>query len=637
MKKLVLIVLVLFSLPALAQEEKEEKKEPEKPLTLSLDELVVVGTRGERKLSTLSGAITVIGTGDIEASNALSVDELLATVPGIDVQGSSEPGKKVTLNIRGLQGRWGAQRVLVLVDGRPANEEYLGDFDFRFVPTEAIERIEVSKGPASALYGGLAIGGVINIITKDPRKKKEGSLCASVGTYDSHRYTATASTGGKTLGALTTASWYKTDGHPEDSMGTTHDWESGRFFGKVVRGYESGALLTFSSGSSYGTGHEEDFATHQVNDFQYLALSLHPGQRKEDQKLELRLFRNGTYRELRWSFGFDGRYHQYTAGAQAQHTFRLSKTNTLTTGVETKLQRANVGEMTGHVEENAYESSAYVQDEIELGRFKFTLGLRFDNGNKFNPQLSPRAGITYAPVKTTVFRVTGGKAFRPPTISDMYMPPVMYMGMIFEGNRELKPETLWSGEFGVRQKLRLAGREMSVDASVYRSRGTDFWDYMMASMGPPPTLHPLNVNAVSIFGGELEVSALLSKRLKATLGYTYTDARYATYEPDPSIEHNHVEDIPEHAGSAALAYRSPEGHTASVVLKVAGDRYTDPENYRDTKLHSFAVLSVGCKAKLSRNTAAFVRVDNLTDEKYRETETRLAPGRTFTAGMSLTF
>jgi outer membrane cobalamin receptor len=644
-KKLSLIVAFMavaltacFTGRAWAQEEeqkKEQQDEPKKLVTLTLDEHIVVGTRGERKLQSLSDTVSVISARDIEIAHAVTVDELLVNIPGISVQGTGLYGDKVTLNIRGLQGRYGAQRVLVLIDGRPANEEYLGDFDFRFVPVEAIERIEVIKGPASALYGGLAIGGVINIVTKDPRKGKGGKLSASLGSHNSRRYTATVFSEVVSLASLFTGSWHGTDGYIKNSDGSNRDWESGRFFSKTVYGLGERSVLTFATGTAYGTGHEEDFKLHEVSDFQYLIFETPLGE-GEKKKLELRAYRNGTYRELSWSFGSDGRYHQYTAGAQAQYTHVLSDFNTLTSGFEVKTQRANVGELAGHVEEQITESSLYVQEEIALGKFKLMLGLRADKNEEFGSQVSPRAGITYEPVENTILRIAGGKAFRPPTISDLYMPPTTFMGMIFEGNPDLDPETLWSCEVGLRQKLKVAKKDVSLDLALYRSRGVDFWDYMVVSFAPL-TLRPLNVNAVTISGGEAEIAVILVSGLKLSLGYTYTDARYARYKPDPTIEHNHVEDIPRHMGSAALAYRSESGHTAFVNLRITGDRYTDPENIRANKLHSFAVLSVGGTAKLSEHTRAFARIDNLTDRKYRVVIGQVQPGRTFTIGMSVEF
>jgi len=636
---LIIILFTLFTLQAWAQEEekKEEvkKEEPEKLLTLPLDEYVVVGTRGERKLESLSGTVSVISNKDVEAANAVSADELLGDIPGIHIQGTGGYGDKVTLNLRGLQGRWGAQRVLVLIDGRPANEEYLGDFDFRYVPVEAIERIEVAKGPASALYGGLAIGGVINIVTKDPRKGSGGKVSASLGSHNTRRYTTVLTSVKGAVAGLLTMNMFGTDGYLKNSDGSNRDFESGRLYSKTHYKVGKRSTLTFASGTSYGTTHEEDFKRYDVNDFQHFLLET-PLDEGKKKKLDLRIYRNGTFSELAWTYGFDGRYHQYTAGAQAKYTHIFSDNNTLTSGIEGKTQRANVGETAGHVEEQITESSLYLQDELIFGRLKLTLGARLDNNEEFGSQVSPRLGMTYEPAKNTVLRMACGKAYRPPTISDLYMPPVTYMGMIFEGNPDLEPETLWSGELGLRHKLKVAKREISLDLAVCRSRGVDFWDYMVVNF-VPLTLRPLNVNATNIFSGEAEISAMLASGLKLSLGYTYTDARYSRYEPDPSIEHNHIEQIPQHTGSAALSHRSEEGHTAFASVRISGDRYTDPENTKAKKLHSFAILSVGGTAKLSEHTKAFARIDNLADKKYRVISTQVQPGRTFTFGMSVEF
>ncbi len=619
------------------KEPGDTEKEPAKKeaVRLTLDDYVVVGTRSERKLRSLFGTVGVLSSNDIEAAHAVTVDQLLETVPGIDIQGAGLLGDKVTLNIRGLQGRYGAQRVLVLIDGRPANEEYLGDFDFRFVPLEAVERVEISKGPASALYGGLAIGGVINIVTKDPRKKKGGEVSASYGSHDSRRATAMVSTGGKSLAALFTGSHFFTDGYIDNTNGSDRDWESSRGFAKMLAQVGKDTWLTVSTGSSYGLGQEENFRLHQVNDFEYFRLESNLGGHEEN-RLDVRVFRSGTYQERAWFFGVDSRYHQYTAGAQVQYDHQLAEGHTLTSGAEAKTQRANVGEFAGHVEEQITETAFYLQDEIKAGRTRVTLGVRLDNNEEFGSEVSPRAGITYEVTKDTLLRAAGGKAFIPPNISDLYLPPTPFGPDVFAGNSDLDPETLWSGEIGVRHKAKIAKKEVSFDAALYRSRGVDFIDYMPVTE-PFVTQRPQNFSAVTIFGGEVEIAAMLASGLRVSAGYTYTDARYSHYEKDQTIEHNHVEDIPRHTGSLSVTYRHALGHTLSAVLKIVGDRYTDPENTKTAKLHSFRTLGLTGSYKVSKCASVFARWDNVTNVKYREMSGQVAPRRTLTVGMSLEF
>jgi len=621
------LFLILFQFVAnTSAQEKDESVQGGKTDIMPTEEVLVPGPPRE-------STVSVITSTDIETAQPVALDQLLKTVPGIDVQGAGEYGDKVTLNIRGLQGRYGAQRTLVLIDGRPVNEEYLGDFDFRFVPVEAIERVEISKGPASALYGGLAFGGVINIVTKDPRKEKEQNVKSSLGSYNSRRSEAVVSTGAETLPTLLTGHLFATDGYIKNSDGSNRDWEDGQFFAKVVKGVGQESLLTFSTGAGYGTGDEEDFKFHQVSNFQHLLFET-PSGKGSKSKLQLRLYRNSTFRELGRDLVGDGRYQQYTAGAQTQWTYNLNKANTLTCGLEAKSQAANVREVARQVKEEITESACYVQEEIAAGIFKFALGVRADTNEEFGTEVSPRVGATCEPMEKTVLRLSCGKAFRPPAISDLFMPPTPYMGMTFECNPDLKPETLYSAEVGLRQETQLAGKKIYCDVALYHTRDKNFWDYMLVSW---PTLKPMNVDVVSIFGAELEMATALSPRLRAKLGYSYTDARYQRYKPDPTIEHNQVEDIPQHSSSAALIYLTPEGHTGSVTVRIVSDRYTDAQNDIGTKLHSFAVLGLGGTAKLSENARAFARIDNALDKKYREVATQVAPGLALTIGLSITF
>ena len=308
----------------------------------------------------------------------------------------------------------------------------------------------------------------------------------------------------------------------------------------------------------------------------------------------------------------------------------------MTSGAEAKTQRANVGEFAGHVEEQITETAFYLQDEIKAGKAKVTLGVRLDNNEEFGSEVSPRAGITYEATENTVLRAAGGKAFIPPNISDLYLPPTPFGPEVFAGNSDLEPELLWSAEIGVRHKTKIAKKDVSFDAALYRSRGVDFIDYMPVTE-PFVTQRPQNFSAVTIFGGEVEISAMVAPGLKASLGYTYTDARYARYEKDRTIEHNHVEDIPQHTGSASMTYRHRQGHTLSVVLRIVGDRYTDPENTKAAKLRSFRTLGIRGSFKMSKQASVFARWDNVTNDKYWEASGLVAPRRTLTVGMSLEF
>ena len=155
MKKLFLTVLIysiIWCFQSIATEEI-----PQSGSVYTLEETVVTATGTEEKLKDIGGGVEVITDEDIETGNIIFLTDILKNALGMDIQESGVFGHKPTLNLRGLQGNYGCQRVLILQDGRPLNEPYLGDVDLRLIPVENIERIEIVRSPSSALYGTYAI------------------------------------------------------------------------------------------------------------------------------------------------------------------------------------------------------------------------------------------------------------------------------------------------------------------------------------------------------------------------------------------------------------------------------------------------------------------------------------------------
>jgi len=164
-------------------EEKKEAKAGEKET--KLEEIVVTATRTEKPVEESPAAVSVITSKDIEKSTARTVDEALKYTPGLfhwQRSGLTEPHPFIL-----MRGFTGSSRNLSLMDGLPIGDAAYNTTYWHVVPLENIERIEVVRGPFSALYGGGAMGGVVNIITQTPMKR-EFSSSVSYGTYNSQIY-----------------------------------------------------------------------------------------------------------------------------------------------------------------------------------------------------------------------------------------------------------------------------------------------------------------------------------------------------------------------------------------------------------------------------------------------------------------
>ena len=134
-----------------------------------LKKMVVVGSKTERAIENLPASITVTDKSDIEKNGATNIDEALAYEQGI----YNKRSKGLMESMAGLtmRGFSGADQVLVLLDGQPLNNGYVGRVQFNNIAVEDIQKIEVARGPFSSLYGGNAMGGVINMTSRIPAKQ----------------------------------------------------------------------------------------------------------------------------------------------------------------------------------------------------------------------------------------------------------------------------------------------------------------------------------------------------------------------------------------------------------------------------------------------------------------------------------
>jgi len=247
----------------------------------ALDKIVVTATKTERNPDDVPASITIITKEDIRKQNIQTVDEALAQVPGtFDKRGKGWQDTMTSVSLRGFPDQ---KRTLILLDGQNISTAYSNSVVWTNMPVENIERIEVIRGPFSALYGGNAMGGVINIITRTP-KKLELLAQGGYATYDSWTYYLGAgdrlwdkvsiqggfnyrSTAGYPTGLVTkTASsgaanpqvtgWIPTTnntGIPTNIIGDSGDnfWNDYSLNGKIAWDPAEGHRVTFSTLASY--------------------------------------------------------------------------------------------------------------------------------------------------------------------------------------------------------------------------------------------------------------------------------------------------------------------------------------------------------------------------------------------------
>jgi len=149
------------------------------PATLEIANVVVTASRQPEEIQTAVVSVSALTTTEALRRDPQRIDAALESIPGVNLVGENVNVRNSTGYTRGL-----GNRVLVLLDGVPVLTSDLGNMNWDILPVTDFERVEVIKGPSSALYGSFALGGVINVITKAPQPQGRFSIRTSIGVYD---------------------------------------------------------------------------------------------------------------------------------------------------------------------------------------------------------------------------------------------------------------------------------------------------------------------------------------------------------------------------------------------------------------------------------------------------------------------
>jgi vitamin B12 transporter len=556
---------------------------------------VEVDSRAAPDLGALTRSVQVIDRNEIRTLGATSVADVLAWASGVDFMPRSPA--LVDLGIRGSS----FEQVLVLVDGVRMRDAQTGHFNLNLtVPLEQVERIEVLRGPASALYGSDAVGGVINIVTR----RAGGSTSArfAAGTFDSfdgqlaHRGTI----GGAVVDAATV--YQRSDGH---RPGTDFEMVSAR--GAValpVRGaplsLETGySMRDFGADGFYGS-YPSFEATRTLTASARLPLRFGEGgsvepiihvRRNSDDFILVR-DNPGLYRN---------RHRTDQVGGDLLGRWAFTPLLRVAAGlhaIEDRIESRTLGDRD--------EWTTALSAEAAVGTPEIavvTLGLRADRWAGGDVVLSPAASLAWIPTDRARLRTSFGRSFRTPTWTERY-----YRDPAHTGNPELAPERAWSLDAGA-DLFPIPGVEVA--ATGFLRDATRLIDWARRVDGEPWVTR--NVDEARFAGVEAEVRVrdLLGTSLRAqgtwlSLTSSAVEGYQSKYALRPLAE----------SVSLTAARRIPSGAQAS--LRGVRERRMGEESY--LRVDARTIYDVG------RFTVA-LDLKNALDERYEDISFHPAPGR----------
>ena len=536
--------------------------------TLSLDAIVVTGTRTEKRLGEVPVLTTMITAREVEKSGSTTfLESLEDNIPGI----ISEPnGMGNNLRIRGLNSRY----ILFLVDSeRLVGEGAGGNINLDQIDPRSIQRIEIINGAASALYGSNAVGAVINVITKEPQEPISAGCDVSYQSYNTVKARIGAESCYKSLTSQASLYRNSSDGFEADGDGAYAaryaDWG-----GNLKLGYRLGERAdlnataryfrheSFNPAGSLNTTHP---LTHNVS------VGVNGGYRTADGRYSLRA-------SVNFDKYFDSDRYERKDGAQLSGTASNLSTRILNTFNPGEKWEIVAGAEQNHEENYSVKTlgaspTTKTLDDVSLfaqgqysGILDIVAGARYTYNFQFGGAFTPKLSLMYK-WRDFTFRAGSGTAFRSPSIKELYYD-FDHQGMFWVyGNPDLKAER------GLYNSLsaEYSGSRFYAAVSAYRNDIKDkITQYEEVNSLGGLEKYYRNTSSATIMGVDVNLSAIVFGHLYLKGSYSLCDATdNATGEP--------LSGNVRHSGTASATWngRSPLG---AYSLQIAG-RFSSPHSY----------------------------------------------------------
>ena len=637
-----------------------------------LDEVVVTATKYDTAVKDIPAAISVIHADQIAARNMVNGDvgDLLRSVPGISLRRAYAPFP-ASANIRGA----GSDATVYLVNGIPTNWQIS-----QTIPAERIERVEIIRGPASALYGANASGGVINIILKKGGAERTAALSTGAGSFGRWRMAASADGQVKKFDYALAAFYEEADGtnvvenNVNRSVHMIGDCDYDKHGVGFSTGYRVSDLTRVEAFYNFFHNEYTRGRPYVGGDWDY-----HFGGLTLDQKVGSRLdlkaylaYRGDDYLHLydKGGTNYDPRQKRtmdYTeTPAELQATAALDAGHTLTAGVFYNNQATDQDYndwLTGSLlQQNGYKVrtlAGYLQDVWKpIDALTLTAGLRYDNWKNYenyfsnfntpypadrtDDQLTPKLGARYNFADGTSVWVGYGMGFLPPTSEQLYDDRTSG-GNPRQPNPDLKAETTHSYEIGLE---RWFGSMVQVSMVGFYSYTED---KIMSWFDASNVWINKNIGRTESYGTELALAVHPAPNWTVSADYTYNRATIDENPQNRALEGKFLTFSPEHKANLGVTYTRPDNFTVSGYIRYLSEQYSDDANTDrnaagemlmmeesvvvDLKATKHIPLSGGVLKKIDLSLS----VDNLFDETYRSFYMYEDPGTTYFAEIKFVF
>lgn len=631
------------------------------PTPATLPSVTVTATRSDLGAAVQPISSSVVTGEQILATPAQSLDDVLRTIVGLNLPDYSSWAQHPTANLVSMRGLGGYARALVLRDGVPLNDPFFGYVQWNRVPLETVDRVDVIRGAFASTWGNYAMGGVVNIISRQP-KATEATLDAGYGNLDTSRINANGSWRQSDAFRLdANVSQWRTDGYNEVPPELRAPLDIPTSF----RARSAEATGNFTVDSTLSGFLRADYQEEN----QVLGTPLSTNwQRNNDYSGAIRkrfsdgsnVVLTGYYTDEHfWTAnngtpdGFARGYAEYIqnihntpvtdTGVSLVWSKRLSDTvPAVSAGVDYHVIRgqdvAQIFDQDGTLIRTDVGggkqrfTGVFAQAEfLPMESLRITAGIRYEHwlnydGFDGNPggigvtpdesasSTNPRVAARYALNENWALRAAAYKAFRAPNLGDLYRG-YSIPGGIFLPNAFLTPERLTGGEVGVDFDFPRIHGQVTAYSNTIKNLLT-FRNLGENELPPGFFFGTVNINAGKARTNGIEMDATwdIARDWSALLTYAYNDPKILANPADPTTVGNTEGGIPLNVASGEVAWNAGNGWKAGARIRYVQGYFTD--NAATLPIQSYTVVDLSASYNFNQQVQVFAQIGNLFDRQY---------------------
>ncbi len=583
------------------------------------EELIEIASKRLQSLNKAPAIVSVVTRREIRNMGARNLGDVLQRVPGFGI--SKQVFGKTEIEVRGIK-TIDSEKLKLLVDGHSVSEYYTGGASWVFheMGMDDVKRIEIIRGPGSALYGSGAFVGVVNVVTKTGTEINGVRASVAGGSFDTKKYYIEASTQSGDLEMAFTLGFLETDG-PESfvksdklgNSGNTRDYDGKTDVGLKVKYKDISFSTRFVGrrhGDNIGVGsalndesalkHSKFFAElkydHEIDDSRALQAKFYLDQMSTDSYFEILPEGTGPFVN-----GMLGNPSASEKGHGLEIVFdqQLSDNNYLTVGAVAENNKLTDAKHLANFDPKTFAPLPSFQDVSNGGNFiddsktnrdiwavylqdiwtlsddlELTAGVRHDDYSDFGSSTNPRIAAVWSFKEDWDLKTMYGSAFRAPSFAQLYLTN----NPTYVGNEHAKAEKTDTFEVALAHDL---SSDSTIRATYFHNKFKDRLDIVATT---PPKYD--NVGSATIQGIELEWEHDLGKHGDVYANYTYLDT-------EDNATGQRIEDVAENRGNLGGNYRLNNIWNLNLNILTVGDKTRAPGDGRPSvKAYNLVDLSL---------------------------------------------